>query len=158
MNNQHQSNWAYLMRYITYSMVLTAVIPLFSISIHAAVQEATSNTALVRHIRTVEIAEASILNPVGLTFSSAAKAFYVIGEPLQDENSPAKVDIIRMTPFSDLVDIAQIAVSIQEPVNFVFDQHFNRILIFLSSIGRLVEVKQMLDGSLDSTQLGSRKK
>jgi uncharacterized protein YjiK len=137
---------------MAYSLALVGLLVLFTFPGSSATL-AQSNAAFIRQVRVLEADETGLANPAGLTFSSRANAFHVVEGRGHAQPPPAETEIVKLNPFADRAGSARIAVAIRDPINTVFDDKANRLLIFQSANNILVEVLENPGGNLDPKTL-----
>jgi len=108
---------------------------------------AQSDTAFVKWVRALAADESGIVNPVGLAASPRTNDFYVLERQARNQFAPAVTDAIRLSPFADRTGSARIAETITEPINVVFDQQRNRLLLFQPVDSLVIEVQENPDGT-----------
>ena len=136
-------NW--LKNSLTLSLIFAGLISFFSFP--------ESSAAFVRQRRAIEADETGISNPAGLAFSSKANAFHVVAGRRENQLLSSDTDISKLTPFGKQIGVARIMEEITDSINMAFDNKANRLLIFLSSVSRLINVLEGPDGNLDLTTL-----
>jgi uncharacterized protein YjiK len=92
-------------------------------------------------------------SPVGLAFSPATRAFYVVGTP---PGAIPDTEVVKLSPFdlssvSDRSGSTRIAAAIENPINMAFDARRGRLLL-LGHTRQLLEV-QTAGGDLDRQSL-----
>ncbi len=110
---------------------------------------AQDNKPSIWRIPSMESDQIGPLNPVGLSFSSGSKTFYVVED--QGQASTVNSDVIAISPFADRKGAARIAAKVEDPLNMVFDNQNNRLLAYLPTTGQLLEVRENPGGNLDRT-------
>jgi hypothetical protein len=142
-------------------LVLAGIISVFSISgASAAFQAQQAKRGHVRHVQAFEEERTGVSSPVGLAFSSATKAFYVLGGRRGGGGSLSEADVAKLTPFSHSPDSdrsgsARLAAAVQDPINIAFDPRGNRLLL-LGHARELLEVRVLGAGDLDRGSLNRR--
>lgn len=107
---------------------------------------AQSNQAFIRQIRVMESDETGLTNPAGLVFSTRGNAFHASEAPSPSASSV--IDLVKVTTFADRAGSTRIAAAIQNPVNMVFDNKANRLLILQTQSNQLLEVQENSKGDL----------
>jgi uncharacterized protein YjiK/Fe-S cluster biogenesis protein NfuA len=143
-------------------LVLAGVISVLSISgASAAFQaQAQAGRGPVRQAQVLEEERTGVSSPVGLAFSSATNAFYVLGGRRGSRGPLSEADVATLTPFnlspdSDRSGSARLAAAVQDPINIAFDPRGNRLLL-LSHARELLEVRALGSGDLDRGSLNRR--
>jgi hypothetical protein len=108
---------------------------------------AQANEGFIRHVPSMESEEIGTLNPVGLSFSSKSKTFYVV--ETQGQAATVNSDVIGISSFADRKGAARIAAIVEDPLNLVFDNQNSRLLAFLPATAQLLEVRENASGILD---------
>jgi uncharacterized protein YjiK len=138
-----------------------AILVLFAVRASAAPQAtAAGSNAFVRQAQVLEAERTGVPSPVGLAFSAAGSAFFVVDGPLGGGSRPAETDIVKLTPFklspeTDRAGSARIAAAVKDPINVAFDARRNRLLL-LDQADRLLEVQVDANGDLDPATLARR--
>jgi hypothetical protein len=95
-------------------------------------------------VRAIDTNDLGLFNPAGLAFSFDANLFYIL-----EAHSTTQANIATMTPFEELVAVDSVDVSLINPINLAFDDLFNRLLLFDTAAGEMVEIKAGPDGHLN---------
>ena len=115
--------------------------------------QAPGATDFIRQVRVLEIDRAGLHNPAGLAFSSRANAFQVMEAHEPGQPAPSTTAFIKLTPFADRAGSAQIAATVQNPINMTFDNKFNRLLILQAQSNQLLSVPGDINGNLNPAAL-----
>jgi hypothetical protein len=105
--------------------------------------------AFIRRVPSMESEETGTLNPVGLSFSSKSKTFYVV--EAQGQAPTVNSDVIGISTFAKRKGAARIAALIEDPLNMVFDNPNSRLLALLPAPAQLLEIRENANGNLDRT-------
>lgn len=98
-----------------------------------------------RFVRKFETNENGILHPAGLAYSPLAGGLLV-------SPSPGARELFLITFAPDIVDTANIATAIPDPVNMAFDNQSNALYFLDTSTVELIEIMAGDDGLPDSSQ------
>ena len=134
------------------SLVLVALVFIFSLA-EGSVALAQDNAAFVSKRPPIEAKETGLSNPSGLAFSSRTNAFHVVERWRPGKSPTADTGITRLTPFGERRSAARVRAAIADPINMAFDGKNGRLLVFLSSGNRLIDVREGPDGNLDPRTL-----
>jgi sugar lactone lactonase YvrE len=104
-------------------------------------------------VRVFEPSDTGLTKPAGLAFSSKTRAFHVVEARAEGLTAPADTDVVRLSPFEERVGSARIAAQVKDPINMVFDNKADRLLILQSPADKLIEVFLAPDGNLDPKSL-----
>jgi hypothetical protein len=127
------------------SCVLALTLSVGSIRVNAA-QIAEGD---IWQVPSMESEQTGPLNPVGLSFSSRSKTFYVVEDPGQTPIGNS--DVIGITPFAARKGSTRISAVVEDPLNMVFDNQNNRLIAFLPTGDQILEVRETPSGNLDRT-------
>jgi DNA-binding beta-propeller fold protein YncE len=106
----------------------------------------------VRVARVIEPGQLGVANPAGLAFSpGAGNLLLVTRTPGTPPGSATDIETITLA--EDRAGTVRIATAVTDPVNMAFDGSANRLLIFHSENGELIEILARADGSLDPQTL-----
>jgi VCBS repeat-containing protein len=136
-------------------IVSSSIVGLIGLIIFIAVSPslAQNGTAFVRLVRTLDLEDANLSNPAGLTYTPESNSFQVI-EATQPGQSPSSVtDIVKLTPSDERAGSAQIAVAIADPINMTIDGQRGRLLIYQSAAKHLIDVPINPDGILQPSAM-----
>jgi hypothetical protein len=140
-------------------LVLTGVASVFFMSGASAASGSraqASSGSPVREAQVFSEERTGVPSPVGLAFSTASSAFYVVAA---QAGAPAEAEVVKLTPFdlaaSDRAGSARIAAPLADPINMAFDARGNRLLL-LGQAGELVEVQVGSGGDPDPATLTRR--
>ena len=95
----------------------------------------------------------NLSSPYGLTFSYQANAFYVIERSSADYNISDTTLVKKISGLGQHLDSIQIKLAIENPINITMDDRWHRLLIYQSSINRLVELQEDSSGNLEPNRL-----
>jgi uncharacterized protein YjiK len=129
------------------TLIVTAIFPLLQVT----ESRARGNPVLIRQIRAMESGTTGLKNPSGLTFSGIGNAFLVADAHL---STSTDLDVVELTPFSERAGSTRIAAAIQNPINMVFDNRSNRLLILHGQVNQLLVVPGDSDGSIHPGNIG----
>ena len=127
------------------SLGLAVILTLTSISEGFA----QNNEPYIWRVPSMESEQIGPLNPVGLTFSSRSRTFYVIED--QGQAPAVNSDVVGLTPFADRKGLARIAAIVTDPLNMVFDNQNSRLIAYLPTTAQILEVRENPNGNLDRT-------
>ena len=112
---------------------------------------AQDNEPYIRLVPSMEPGKTGPLNPVGLTFSSKSKNFYVVEDQGQGQTPTVNSNVIAITSHANRRGTVRIAAIIEDPLNMVFDNQNERLLAFLPSANQLLEVREGPSSNLEPT-------
>ncbi len=133
-------------------MIITLGLILSNLFVSTSVSFAQDNPPVIREIRVMKADRTGINQPMGLVFSSRLNAFYVL-DAREWRRSPTVADLVGLTVFEDRIDLARIEAAIQDPINMVYDNKVNRLLILQAQGNQLLEVLADQNGKLDLATL-----
>jgi len=115
-----------------------------------------SPKAVVREVQMIESDRIGTSSPIGLAFASSGKSFYVVQAPPQV--ATPETTLVRLKPFAlrpdtDRVGSTKVAASVRDPINIVYDDFRDRLLLLRADGRRLFAIQTNADGSLDRTTL-----
>lgn len=108
---------------------------------------AQSELSFIRKVRMIEADEIGLTNPAGIAFSTTSNAFHVADAR---QGKPNQTDLVKVTPLSARAGLVQISEAAQDPINMVFDDRFNRLLLLAATGDQILAVSQDHDGNLKS--------
>jgi hypothetical protein len=133
------------------NLILAVVLALtFSLESNTA-GSAQNSEGIIRRLPSMKPDQIGTLHPVGLSFSSKSKTFYIIED--QGQTPAVNADVVGITPFADRKGSARLASIVEDPLNMVFDNQNNRLLAFQPTTGELIEVRENTSGNLDRTSV-----
>ncbi|HZQ08648.1 MAG TPA: hypothetical protein VFD70_18845 [Anaerolineae bacterium] len=118
-------------------IVAALVIVVTSFGFYSGITNAQSPNAYWWMERRIETTEAGISDPVGIAYSSAANAFFLLN---------VDGDVVTVTPFGKRLHAANIGGETNPP-SLTFDERQNRLL-FLNQSGALIQTHAGTDGQL----------
>ena len=101
---------------------------------------AQNELAYIRQAWVMEADETGLTNPAGITFSARESAFHIAD---LRQGLPNRTDLVKATPLSARTGLAQVPVALQNPINMVFDNRFNRLLLLTTQGNQILEVDKM---------------
>ena len=111
---------------------------------------AQNELAFIRQAWVMEADETGLTNPAGIAFSARGNAFHIAD---LRQVSPNRTDLVKATPLSARAGLAQVPVAFQSPINMVFDNRFNRLLLLAAQGNQLVEVRTDNNGNLNPSDI-----
>ncbi len=111
--------------------------------------QAQVNPPYVADVRSLEAEQTGASNPAGLAYAFNSNTFHVLEGRQFGQAQPADIQVISLTGFGDWKGSAHIAAGLVDPINVASDEWFNRLLLFNSAAGKLIEIPLNADGSLD---------
>lgn len=124
-------------------LIATLVFPLVQIT----AGNAQSDLSFIRKVRVMEADETGLTNPAGIVFSTTSNAFHVVDAR---QGKPNQTDLVKVTALSARAGLVQIFDTVQNPINMVFDDRFNRLLLLTATGNQILAVSQDHDGNLKS--------
>ena len=104
-------------------------------------------------VRKLKTGKLGIQNPVGLAFSNNEQVFHVIESHGSFQSQSQNSDVIQITPRPTQIARTHIPTAITDPINIVFDDAYDRLLVLLPNTNVLMEVKAGPDGRLNPKTL-----
>jgi len=101
--------------------------------------------AFIRKVRVRGSDETGVQNPGGIAFSSQGNMFHVF-EAYSGPVQLRETEVIELNVFTEFASSARIATAVRDPINIVYDDQNNRLLIYQAEPNQLLEV----GGSLES--------
>ena len=101
----------------------------------------------IDEVRSLNAKDTGIDEPLGLVFSSRLNAFYVI-DGRQWRTSPAFADFQTLTATEERRGSVRLAAALQDPLNMVFDDHANRMLVLLPRSSQLIQLPADASGNI----------
>src|SRR6266545_2647034 len=144
MNLGKSSKW--MMKNFTLAIISLGLI-FGSSFLRIPVSSAQGVAPAIWQVRAMEADRTGIDEPIGLVFSSRLNAFYAL-DAKEWRRSPTTTDLIELTVFEDRAGSARIEAAIQDPINMVYDNRANRLLILQAQGNQLLEVLADQDGRL----------
>ena len=114
---------------------------------NAVAQEASTN-AYLRQVRTFDPDNTGAINPVGLAYSPGANKFLVLEDGAALQAQTPGSEIVQITPIENRDDSVNIAATISDPINMVFDSKTGRLLLIDQAANELLEIKATASGTL----------
>src|SRR6266498_216376 len=130
-------HWTKNLRFVPGIIVVLGLILSLSF-MWVPISSAQDNPPVIREIRVMEADRTGINQPMGLIFSSRLNAFYAL-DAKEWRRSPTTTDLIELTVFEDRAGSARIEAAIQDPINMVYDNQVNRLLILQAQGNQLLE-------------------
>jgi uncharacterized protein YjiK len=107
--------------------------------------DAQNELSFIRQVRVMEADETGLTNPAGIAFSTKGNAFHIADlRPVSRD----RTDMVKVTQLGTRAGLAQITAAVPNPINMVFDNRFNRLLLLAAQGNQILEVKQDNDGNL----------
>jgi sugar lactone lactonase YvrE len=106
---------------------------------------AQNELSFIRQVRVMEAGETGLTNPAGIAFSAKGNAFH-IAEARQE--SPNRIKLAKVTQLATRAGLAQISAAVQNPINIVFDDRFNRLLLLTAQANQILAVRPDNNGNL----------
>jgi uncharacterized protein YjiK len=106
---------------------------------------AQNELPFIRKVRVMEADEVGMTNPAGIAFSAHGNAFHMAGSR---QLSPNRIDVVKVTPLSERAGLARISAAVQNPINIVFDNRFNRLLLLAAQGNQILAVRPDNDANL----------
>jgi sugar lactone lactonase YvrE len=106
---------------------------------------AQNELSFIRKVAVIGADEIGLTNPTGISFSAKDKAFHVADSR---QVKPNDTDLVKVTPLSARAGLAQIAAKVQNPINMVFDNRFNRLLLLPVEGSQILAVRPDNSGNL----------
>jgi uncharacterized protein YjiK len=103
-------------------------------------------------VRAMQADRTGISEPMGLVFSSKLNAFYTI-DARNWRRPPTLTDLVELTVFEDRAGSVRLEAGIQDPINMVYDNQANRLLVLQPQGNQLLEVLADQDGRLNLATL-----
>lgn len=125
----------------TLMLITTLVFPFLQVSGGHAQNE----QSFIRKVRVMEAGEIGLLNPAGILFSTKDNAFHIADAR---QESPNRKDLVKITQLSEPAGLAQIPAAVQDPINMVFDNRFNRLLLLAGQANQILAVRPDSSGNL----------
>ena len=111
---------------------------------------AQNELSFIRQVRVMEADETGLTNPAGIAFSAKGNAFHIADARQVSSN---RTDVVKVTQLATRSGLAQIAAAAQNPINMVFDNRFNRLLLLAAQGNQLVEVRPDTNGNLSPSSI-----
>jgi hypothetical protein len=131
--------------------ILAVVLALSLSLVSNTAGSAQNSEGIIRRLPSMKADQMGSLHPVGLSFSSRSKTFYFI--EAQGQTPTVNADVIGITPFADRRGSSRIASTVEDPLNMVFDNQNDRVLVFQPTTGELLDVRENTGGNLDRTSV-----
>ena len=106
---------------------------------------AQNGLSFIRQVRVMEADETGLTNPAGIAFSAKGNTFHMAD---LRQVSPNRTDLVKVTPLVARAGLAQVPAALQNPINMVFDNRFNRLLLLTTQGNQILEVRQDDNGNL----------
>lgn len=106
---------------------------------------AQSELSFIRKVRVIEADETGLANPAGIAFSTKGNAFH-LADALQVK--PNQTDLTKVTSLAARAGLVQISEAVQDPINMVFDDRFDRLLLLAATGNQILAVSQDENGNL----------
>jgi len=110
---------------------------------------AQGSSPFIWQVQALESDRTGLSNPVGITFSSRAKAFQV----LEGQGASAPNGLVRINPFADRLGVTRLTSAVQDPINLTYDPALGRLLLIPGASGQLFEIREDASGNLDPRTL-----
>ncbi|UCE00845.1 MAG: SMP-30/gluconolactonase/LRE family protein [Chloroflexota bacterium] len=107
----------------------------------------------VHVVRTFESDETGLGAPAGIAYSRGTGVFHIIESFHGEQPAPPETDIIQLTPFSERASSVRIAAMVQNPLNMVYDDFRDRLLVLQFPANILIEVVEGSDSNLNGASL-----
>ena len=106
---------------------------------------AQSELSFIRKVRVIESDEIGLANPAGIAFSTKGNTFHVADA---SQVKPNQTDLAKVTSLAARAGLVQISESVQDPINMVFDDRFDRLLLLAATGTQILAVSQDDNGNL----------
>lgn len=124
---------------------LILIITLVSPFLQVTGGNAQNEMSFVRKVRVMEADETGLTNPAGIVFSAKGNAFHIAAS---GQVSPNRTDVVKVTQLATRAGLAQLSAVVQNPINMVFDDRFNRLLLLTAQGSQILAVKTDNNGNL----------
>ncbi|HET9496674.1 MAG TPA: hypothetical protein VFR15_20795, partial [Chloroflexia bacterium] len=117
--------------------------------------QAQNRPPFVRMARVIEARATGLTNPVGLAFSNKAGEFIAVDGPGRGPAVSPGLEVVYLNSLGDRAGTVRLPTAPSDPINFAYDNRYNRLLIYDGPAAQLLEVREGPDGKLDPSTLRS---
>src|SRR6266508_4369927 len=119
--------------------ILILLLALSFSSLGVSASSAQGISGFIWQVQAMDSGDTGLTHPAGLAFSSKSKSFQVIES---QQTSRTETVLSQLTSYGKQVASARIAAVVQNPINMVFDDKANRLLILQRSTNQLLGVPE----------------
>jgi uncharacterized protein YjiK len=110
---------------------------------------AQSTLSFIRRVRSMDADEIGLVHPSGLLYSNRGNAFQMIGAL---GTASGGTDFVKLTSLAKRAGSQRLPISLQNPINVVFDNNSNRLLFLQGLASVLVAVPADNQGNLNTAK------